>query len=163
MYFQHLHIVPVTHLGSQWEPMWWWWKLGSWVGKCDCELGTRLERWECCWWVKKWGSREKFYVPCHPTLDVCTTNLSFPLTQCAPIVYFICVHFLFSSFQREARGSVTLKIVPSYRNPPAQCEVKRVEESVYEILNSQSDIFWDSPPQFQICFLEYVKDDFVSD
>jgi calcium/calmodulin-dependent serine protein kinase len=30
---------------------------------------------------------------------------------------------IFMSFQREARGSVTLKIVPSYRNPPAQCEV----------------------------------------
>ena len=27
--------------------------------------------------------------------------------------------------QKEARGSVTLKIVPSYRNPPAQCEVRR--------------------------------------
>ena len=28
-------------------------------------------------------------------------------------------------FQKEARGSVTLKIVPSYRNPPAQCEVQQ--------------------------------------
>ena len=31
----------------------------------------------------------------------------------------------FDCFQKEARGSVTLKIVPSYRNPPAQCEVNQ--------------------------------------
>lgn len=30
----------------------------------------------------------------------------------------------FLSFQKEARGNVGLKIVPSYRHAPAQCEVK---------------------------------------
>ena len=35
-------------------------------------------------------------------------------------------HVTVCIFQKDARGSITLKIVPSYRNPLPQCEVGHV-------------------------------------
>jgi calcium/calmodulin-dependent serine protein kinase len=42
---------------------------------------------------------------------------------------------MMSMFQREARGSVTFKIVPSYRSAPPPCEVQVSPASIYPFLD----------------------------
>ena len=57
-------------------------------------------------------------------------------------------------FQKDARGSITLKIVPSYRNPLPQCEVGHVYCQEFKATS------WSTTDHYQIvssCYLCQMK------
>jgi len=45
----------------------------------------------------------------------------------------------FDTTQKNARGSITLKIVPSYRHPPVLCEV--IAMTYYSLMHSTTSAF----------------------
>lgn len=56
---------------------------------------------------------------------------------------------LFCFFQREARGSVTFKIVPSYRSAPPPCEVQVSPTFIFQFSARRALL----EPLFSVCFL----------
>jgi hypothetical protein len=56
------------------------------------------------------------------------------------VLYYIDIISCFL-LQREARGSVTFKIVPSYRNAPPPCEVRKLPSRFIHIYARPSDLY----------------------